>query len=67
MGQLLTLRDVHEDSRLSIGTLRAWVKSGKIPAVRLGRSIRIEAAGWKAFVERNRLSVQGPGLESASK
>jgi excisionase family DNA binding protein len=55
-GQLLTLQDVRESSRLSTSTLRAWVKSGLLPAIKLGRSIRIEEAAWRAFVAKNRLN-----------
>jgi excisionase family DNA binding protein len=50
MVSLLTLRDVHEHSKLSTSTLRAWVKVGRLPAIRRGRSIRIQEGDWLEFV-----------------
>jgi excisionase family DNA binding protein len=54
--QMLTLRDLRDDARLSTSTLRAWVRAGRLPAIRLGRSIRIEETAWRAFVEQNRMN-----------
>jgi len=58
--QMLTLRDLRDDARLSTSTLRAWVRTGRLPAIRLGRSIRIEETAWRAFVEQNRMNVPAP-------
>lgn len=39
---LLTVKETAEMLRISPGTVRRHVASGKLPAVRIGRSIRIE-------------------------
>lgn len=42
--ELLTVDDVARRFRVTRGTVRRWVSSGELPASRIGRTIRIDAA-----------------------
>jgi len=47
---LLTVREAAAMLRVSQVTLRRYVASGKLPAVRVGRNVRIERAAAVEFV-----------------
>jgi excisionase family DNA binding protein len=57
----LTLREVQE--MLSIGRTKAWqlVASGEVPAVKIGRSVRVSCKELEEWLEEQRyLDAAGP-------
>lgn len=51
--QLLTVNEVAATLRLDPYTVRRWIGRGHLPAVRVGRELRIEPAELRAYVERH--------------
>lgn len=49
--EFYTIREVAETLKISGKTVRAWIKAGKIRAVKLGRLVRISAAELQRFTE----------------
>lgn len=47
---LLTVRQAAEFLRLSQRTVRRMIADGRLPAMRIGRSIRISRAAYNQFV-----------------
>lgn len=58
--QLLTVAEVAERLRLHPITIRRHIKSGLLPAVRIGRAVRVRASDVEAFATPERSS--GPKL-----
>jgi excisionase family DNA binding protein len=48
---LLTVAEVAEMLKLNIQTLRNWIDAGKLPAIRLGRRVRIKRQDLDAILE----------------
>ena len=48
------IRDAAKAVGLRVWTLRAWVRQGKVKAVRLGRRVLIEPGELRSLVERGR-------------
>lgn len=49
--QLLTVAEVAATLRLDPYTVRRWIGRGQLPAVRVGRELRIEPAALRAYVD----------------
>lgn len=49
--ELLTPREVAETMRVSTMTVYRLVKSGELPAIRVGKHLRIRAADLAAYLE----------------
>ncbi len=49
---LLTAEDVAIILRISVRTVRRMIASGKLPAIAIGRSIRIDPRSVSALIER---------------
>ena len=54
MKRLLSLRSIHEATGVPLPSLYTYVAEGKIPVVRLGRSIRVPEEDWTRFIESHR-------------
>lgn len=54
MPRLLTVADLVDRSKISVNTWRTWIRAGKLPCVRLGRSIRVTEQDYEAFLARHR-------------
>lgn len=52
--EMLTKAEVSQRLQVSIKTIERWMASGELPAHRFGKSVRISAADYRAFVEKNR-------------
>lgn len=53
---LLTLREAAAEAGVCTRTVRRWIKSGRLPALRLGgsdRLLRIDEAVWRAFLRES--------------
>jgi len=53
MQELLNLKEVASELRISIHTVRAWVFQRRVPVVRLGRRVLIKRADLENLVTRN--------------
>jgi excisionase family DNA binding protein len=49
---MLTVEEIAEDLRVSGGTVRRWIRQGKLPAFGLGQ-YRIRRADYQKFLEKN--------------
>jgi len=60
---LLTLKDLAEDSSISIYAWRRWVRLGRLPVIRIGRCVRVDEAVYRKFLERhsNEFGAREPG------
>ncbi len=52
---LLTIKDVAEVCVVSTKTVRRWIQSGELPAIRLGRQWRIVPKDLARFIRDNRV------------
>jgi excisionase family DNA binding protein len=50
---VLTVEEIAEDLRVSEGTVRRWIRSGKLPAFGLGQ-YRIRRADYEKFLDKYR-------------
>ena len=51
---MMTKADVSQRLQVSIKTIERWMASGDLPSHRFGKSVRISAADYRAFVEKKR-------------
>lgn len=51
---LLSVKDLERETGISRYTWRAWLRAGKLPAVKLGRRVRVAEEDLKRFVDLNR-------------
>lgn len=54
---LLTVPEVAAQLRVDPATVRRWITAGTIPAVKVGRSYRVEADQVRAVIDRSRTST----------
>ena len=55
--EMLTVEEVAEMMKVNIRTVRAWVLSGELPRIRIGkREYRISKADLRAFIGKRRES-----------
>lgn len=52
--EMMTKAEVAQRLQVSIKTIERWIASGDLPAHRFGKSVRISAADYRAFVEKTR-------------
>jgi len=52
MTQMLTVREVAERLRVSPATVYRWVRRGKLEALRIGGTTRIEEEALSEFIEK---------------
>jgi len=64
MAELLDLREVSKELKVSIHTLRAWAYQKKIPVVRLGRRVLLKRQDVEEFVSKNRIEAKESGMQS---
>lgn len=51
--EVLTVEEIAEDLRVSEGTVRRWIRGGKLPAFGLGQ-YRIRRADYEKFLDKYR-------------
>ena len=54
--RLVELDAIAEWSAVSIRTVRTWVSAGRLPVVRIGRTVRVRVSDWIDFLDRMRAS-----------
>ena len=55
--QLLTVEDAAVRLSVSTKSIRRWIEAGELPAVRLGRAVRVEEAAVADFIDGCRVEV----------
>ena len=59
MGDVLTLEEVDDYLRAHLTTVRRWCRAGQLPALRVGRTVRVRRADPDAWWRER---SQGPGM-----
>jgi excisionase family DNA binding protein len=49
---LLTVDDVAARCQVSTRTVRRWIKSGELQAIRLGRQLRVRPVDFESFLKK---------------
>jgi excisionase family DNA binding protein len=57
---LLTVAEVASAMRVSTMTVYRLIKSGELPAVRVGRSYRVRGSALEQFLASRSVQVEGP-------
>lgn len=52
---LMTIKDLKRESQVSQSTWRTWLREGRLPVVRLGRSVRIDKQDFEKFIACHRV------------
>lgn len=55
---LLTLKEASEFTRLSVHTLRNYIRSDELPAVKLKRAVRIDEDDLRKWLQLNKGTKQ---------
>ena len=58
---LLTVKEVAAQCPVSVRTVQRWIVAGELPALRLGRSVRLRRVDLVAFFKRARQSQKHEG------
>lgn len=56
MDEFLTVAEVAEPLKLNQQTVRNWIDQCSLPALKVGRRVRIRSVDLEAFVERGRIT-----------
>ena len=54
MKKFLTIKEISEDLKVSVSTVRRWVMEGKLKTYKLGKVIRISEEDLMEFIEYNK-------------
>lgn len=55
--EFLTVAEVAEILKLNPQTVRNWIDRGELPALRIGRRVRIRRAEFDRFIEQGRIQA----------
>jgi excisionase family DNA binding protein len=61
--EFLTVADIARILKLNQQTVRNWIEDGKLPALHVGRRVRVRRSDFEALLERGR-TVLPPESES---
>jgi excisionase family DNA binding protein len=62
--EFLTVADVARILKLNQQTVRNWIDQGTLPALRVGRRVRVHQADFDTFVDRGRTAPPAPARRS---
>ncbi len=48
--ELLTVRDIEKETKVSRHTWRTWIRENRLPVLRLGRTVRVARADLDKFL-----------------
>jgi excisionase family DNA binding protein len=65
MDELLTVAEIAERLKLNQQTIRNWIGAGRLPAVRVGRRVRVRRQDFDALVEHGQ-TCRKPSRRRAS-
>jgi excisionase family DNA binding protein len=60
---IMTPQEVSEYLRVGVRTVYAWIKAGELPAIRLGKTYRIEQADFERFLRRRKTVRRPPSWQ----
>ena len=60
---MMTPGEVSEYLRVGVRTVYGWIKAGELPAIRLGKTYRIEQADFERFVRRRKTVSRPPSWQ----
>jgi len=60
---VMTPQEVSEYLRVGVRTVYAWIKTGELPAIRLGKTYRIEQADFERFLRRRKTVKRPPSWQ----
>ena len=55
--KLLTLAEVHDHLRVSMVSIYAWIRSGKLPAIRVGREWRVRQSDLNDWLDARKVGA----------
>ena len=62
MGEYLTIREVKDLLHVSERTVRRWIRSGALPALKIGRSVRVR----REDIDMPARTPSGPSVDQAA-
>jgi len=63
--ELLTVLEIARALRVNPQTVRNWIRDGALPAVKLGRCVRIRRGDLETYLEASRVKARGAPRRSA--
>jgi excisionase family DNA binding protein len=63
--EFLTVADIARVLKLNQQTVRNWIDRGSLPALHIGRRVRIRRSDFEALLERGRTVPRGEPEESS--
>ena len=61
--EFLTVLEIATVLRVNPQTVRNWIQHGTLPAVKLGRSVRIRRTDLETYLEASRVKPRGSAME----
>ena len=61
--EILTVKEIADTLRLNPQTIRNWISRGTLPALRLGRRVRILRCDFESFIEKSRVEPESSPVQ----
>ena len=58
--ELLTVAEIAAELKMNQQTIRNWIDSGYLPAIRIGRRVRVKRSDFDALLEANYTGTKRP-------
>lgn len=58
MGDILTIREIAEDLKVSDRTVKNWIDGGKLKAFKFGAQYRIKKADFENFINQSEVKTE---------
>ena len=58
--EFLTVAEIAAEPKMNQQTIRNWIDSGYLPAIRIGRRVRVKRSDFDALLEANYTSTKQP-------
>lgn len=52
--RILTVKEIAAETKMCTKTVRRWIEDGRLPALRIGRNVRVERTELEVFLARQR-------------
>ena len=57
--EYITTGDIAKIFKINVLTVRRWIKSGKLPAIFLGKEYRVKKSDFDSFIQKRRVGKDG--------